>query len=102
MGLAERANAAHDEVGREAEAIWRLVVDATRDDLRLLRERFPEHHGADYERVKARVLRRVAPDGLLETAHAMVAAAHGGRTPCRVRRRMERYVAEQLPGEGAA
>lgn len=83
---------------RAAEAVWRLVVDAQRDDLLLLRRWWPDRTSPVPAAALVRVLRRAEPDGDADEAMGAVHAAYGGyeRVPQAVRRRLERYVTETL------
>ena len=98
-----RLPALHDpkeasETARTAEAVWRLVVDAQRDDLLLLRRWWPDRSSPEPAAALVRLLRRAEPDGDADEAMGAVHAAYGGydRVPQAVRRRLERYVAEQM------
>jgi hypothetical protein len=84
----------------EAEAAWRAVVDAQRDDLALLRDRWPDRTSAESLGAIERLQRRGAPGGDADRAVASVHAAWGGtaRVPEHVRRRLEGYAWEQLGG----
>jgi hypothetical protein len=86
------------EAARAAEAVWRLVVDAQRDDLTLLRRWWPDRASPEPAAALARLLRRAAPDGDADEAMGAVHAAYGGydRVPQAVRRRLERYVQERM------
>ncbi len=83
-----------------AEAGWRLVVDRQRDDLALLRARWPDRTSPESLEAIARLRRRAAPGGEADEAIGAVHAAYGGaeRVPGAVRRRLERYAWEQLGG----
>lgn len=89
---------ASEEAARAAEAVWRLVVDAQRDDLLLLRRHWPDRTSPVPAAALTRLLRRAEPDGDVDAAMVAVHAAYGGsdRVPQAVRRRLERYVAETL------
>lgn len=86
------------EEARAAEAIWRLVIDAQRDDLDLLRRRWPDRESAESRGAIERLKRRAAVGGDAEQALEAVHAAYGGwgRAPRHVSERLERYVEEQL------
>jgi hypothetical protein len=86
------------EAARAAEAVWRQVVDAQRDDLLLLRRHWPDRTSPEPAAALVRLLRRAEPDGEADEAMGAVHAAYGGydRVPQAVRRRLERYVAETL------
>lgn len=88
------------EAARAAEAVWRLVVDAQRDDLALLRRHWPDRSSPEPAAALVRLLRRAEPDGDADAAMGAVHAAYGGadRVPGAVRRRLERYVTETLGG----
>ena len=74
------------------------MVDAQRDDLQFLRERWPDRTSPESLAALARLLRRAAPDGAAEAAMAAVFAAYGGaaRVPRAVRWRLTAYVHEHL------
>jgi hypothetical protein len=84
----------------QAEAVWRAVVDAQRDDLALLRARWPDRTSPESAGALARLRRRAAPGGEADEAIGAVHAAYGGprRVPPAVRRRLEHYAREQLGG----
>ena len=86
------------EAARDAEANWRGVVDAQRDDLESLRRRWPDRTSPEASAALSRLLRRAAPDGEVDEAMRTVHAAYGGydRVPNAVRRRLERYVDERM------
>ena len=86
------------DVRQAAEVVWRMVVDAQRDDLLLLRRWWPDRTSPEPGAALARLLRRAEPDGDADEAMATVHAAYGGsdRVPQAVRRRLERYVTETL------
>jgi hypothetical protein len=83
-----------------AEGRWRAVVDAQRDDLALLRARWPDRASPASLGAIARLRRRAAAGGEADEAIGAVHAAYGGpaRVPAAVRRRLERYAWEQLGG----
>ncbi len=83
-----------------AEVAWRAVVDAQRDDLALLRERWPDRKSDESRAAIDRLRHRAAPGGEADGAIAALHAAWGGkdRVPAPVRRRLERYTWEQLGG----
>jgi hypothetical protein len=90
-----------DEAGAAAaEGRWRAVVDAQRDDLALLRARWPDRTSPESLGAIARLRRRAQPGGEADEAIGAVHAAYGGsgRVPPAVRRRLERYAWEQLGG----
>ena len=86
------------EAARAAEAVWRGVVDAQRDDLTLLRRWWPDRTSPEPAAALVRLLRRAEPDGDADEAMGAVHAAYGGpeRVPQAVRRRLERYVQERM------
>jgi hypothetical protein len=88
------------EEARAAEASWRLVVDAQRDDLALLTERWPDRASPECVAAIDRLRRRFAAGGDADEALAAVSVAYGGRDriPLPVWERLERYVWEQLGG----
>jgi hypothetical protein len=92
---ADRAAAA-----AEAEAAWRAVVDAQRDDLALLRARWPDRTSPESRAAIERLHRRGDPGGDADRVIEAVHAAWGGtaRVPAAVRRRLEGYAWEQLGG----
>ena len=87
----------HGPAAAAAEARWRAVVDAQRDDLAVLRARWPDRTSPESRAVLARLRRRVAPGGDADEAMAAVHAAYDGAVPPVVRRRLEHYAREQLP-----
>jgi regulator of protease activity HflC (stomatin/prohibitin superfamily) len=86
------------EATRTAEHAFYEVVDAQRDDLQYLRERWPDRTSPEALAALARLLRRAAPDGEAETAMEGVFSAYGGAAvvPPAVRRRLAHYVHEHL------
>jgi hypothetical protein len=74
------------------------VVDAQRDDLAVLRARWPDRTSPESRAALARLRRRVAPGGDADEAMAAVHAAYDGAVPPVVRRRLAHYAREQLPG----
>jgi hypothetical protein len=86
------------EATQTAEHAFYRVVDAQRDDLQFLRQRWPDRTSPESLAALARLLRRAAPDGEAETAMAGVFAAYGGavRVPRAVRWRLTAYVHEHL------
>jgi len=91
------AGCADPQAAAAAEARWRAVVDAQRDDLAVLRARWPDRTSPESRAVLARLRRRVAPGGDADEAMAAVHAAYDGAVPPVVRRRLEHYAREQLP-----
>jgi hypothetical protein len=81
-----------------AEAAWRAVVGARRDDLCLLRERWPDETTEEVNAAHARLPAREAPGGRTDEALARLDAAYGGagRAPASVRRRSEAHVEERM------
>ncbi|HVG97849.1 MAG TPA: hypothetical protein VNK05_13170 [Chloroflexota bacterium] len=73
------------------------MVDAQRDDLAVLRARWPDRTSPESRAALARLRRRVAPGGDADEAMAAVHAAYDGAVPPVVRRRLEHYAREQLP-----
>jgi hypothetical protein len=88
------------EEARAAEAIWRLVIDATRDDFALLLRWWPDRDSAAPAAAVARNQRRAAPGGDAEQALEAIYAAYGGRerVPRYVHERLRRYARDQLGG----
>lgn len=88
------------EAARTAEAMWRLVIDATRDDFALLRRWWPDRTSPEPAAAVARNARRAAPGGDADQALEAVYAAYGGsdRVPRHVRERLKRHAREQLGG----
>ena len=74
------------------------MVDAQRDDLAVLRARWPDRTSPTSREAIARLRRRAAPGGDADEAMAAVYAAYAGAVPPVVRRRLEHYVREQLAG----
>jgi hypothetical protein len=90
-----------DEAGATAaEGRWRAVVDAQRDDLALLRARWPDRTSPESLGALARLRRRAVPGGEADEAIGALYGAYGGaaRVPPALRRRLERYAREQLGG----
>ena len=83
-----------------AEATWRRVIDAQRDDLGLVLRRWPDRTSAEVVAATARLRRRTAPGGDADQAVEAIDALYGGRdrVPEAVRRWMEVYVEAQLGG----
>ena len=74
------------------------MVDAQRDDLAVLRARWPDRTSPVSRAALARLRRRAAPGGDADEAMAAVYAAYAGAVPPVVRRRLAHYVREQLAG----
>lgn len=83
-----------------AEVIWRMVIDATRDDFALLLRWWPDRDSPAPAAAVARNARRAAPGGDADEALGAVYAAYGGRdrVPRHVHERLRRYAQEQLGG----
>ena len=88
------------EAARDAEAIWRQVIDAQWEDVQLLLRRWPDRTSPEPAAALVRILRRAAPGGDADQAIGTLEAAYGGaeRVPQTVRRRLDRYALEHLGG----
>lgn len=86
------------EATTAAEHAFYRVVDAQRDDLRFLRERWPDRTSAESLAALGRLRRRAAPGGEAEAAMEGLFGAYGGAllVPPAVRRRLTGYVHEHL------
>lgn len=100
MDVAQRHRMSEPEVGGPAEGAWRAVIDAQRDDLVLLRRRWPDRTSPESAAAVARLRARAAAGGDADRAVGAVEEAYGGAegVPDAVRGRLERYAWEQLGG----